>query len=330
MQIYFGPIRDVPSWPWVGRDVAEFLSAEHTIRYFNDLTDIDDDSLVFWVKCPLRNQEAAAVLEKKLRIVFFPVDVFLGYDHIAECSDFIDACRLIVLHSRSMARLFPGRKIRFVDHYNKYGVSHQERQPNGSLVWIGAYQYFPYIVRYMLENGLHGKRNIISLTNFNSPAAIVAANQLSQSLDLGIDFGHLRDLSDFSIIEWSERSQRELLLTCSGAFDYKDDLDFNQIHKPPTKLQKFLCSHIPCAINGSSPLRSILGFDLCDILDFDTWFSGDYQNLVSRHGVALSRRLRLENIARKYVEFAEEVTPITMESAMLEDNCDYGLYLCDE
>jgi hypothetical protein len=318
MQIYFGPIRDVPSWPWVGRDVAEFLRAEHTVCYFDDIADIADNSLVFWVKCPLQNKDSSLVLEKNLRIVFFPVDAFLGYDHIANCKRFIDACRLIVLHSPSMVNLFPGKKIRFVDHYNKYGVSHRARQPNGSLVWIGAYQYFPYVVRYMLENGLHRKRRIVSLTNYNSLAGIVAANQLSRSLGLGIDFSSQLALSDFSILEWSERHQRELLLNCSGAFDYKDDLDFNQIHKPPTKIQKFVCSHIPCAINSSSPLRSILGFDLCDILDFDTWFSRDYQSLVSKHGDVMNRRLSLENIARKYMGFAEELTAMIVDGATVE------------
>lgn len=64
MQIYFGPVRDVPSWPWVGRDVAEFLRAEHTVRYFNDIADVADNSLVFWVKCPLQNKDFSLVLEK--------------------------------------------------------------------------------------------------------------------------------------------------------------------------------------------------------------------------------------------------------------------------
>jgi hypothetical protein len=48
----------------VGRDVAEFLRAEHTVRYFNGIADIADNSLVFWVKCPLQNKDFSLVLEK--------------------------------------------------------------------------------------------------------------------------------------------------------------------------------------------------------------------------------------------------------------------------
>jgi hypothetical protein len=306
MRIYFGPTTTAPSWYWVGFDVARFLSQEHDIRFFSDINDIPDDAVVFWVKCALESESSEQVLQKRLRIVFFPVDVFQDVEHIVRCRGFTDACALIVVHSPSLGRFFSKNRVRFVDHYNKYGITSRERVPRGALLWIGGYQYFPYVLRYVLENNLHRRRKISYLTDYRSPNAIAAANRLGYSLGLGIDFSDRAQFNDFDVIEWSESNQAKLLLTCAGAFDYKDTQNFNQIHKPPTKIQKFVCSNIPFAMNGDSSLRSSLGFEICDILDEESWLSWDYQMIISEFGSKLRNSLTLATIAAKYIQFAEE------------------------
>lgn len=307
MEIYFGPVRNVPSWYWVGQDIAEFLSSRHQIRYFRTVADIPSDAAVFWVKCPLENGACAEIEKKRLRIAFFPVDTFLSDEHFAKCQQFIDACRLIVVHSRSLAHFFPRQRVHFVDHYNKYGISSTDRRPDRTLLWIGGFQYFPYVFRYVLEHKLHAVNDIIYLTDSKSPNGIAAANRLGKELGLGWDFSDMASLSDFSVVEWSESVQHQLLTSCRGAFDCKDSHDFNQVHKPPTKLQKFVCSNIPCAINSSSTLRSSMGFEVCDILDQDRWFSRDYQLLIEEFGHTFRTNFSLSAIGNKYLQFAEEI-----------------------
>lgn len=306
MKIYFGPATTAPSWYWVGFDVARFLSREHDIRFFSDINDIPDNTVVFWVKRALESETSEQVLRKRLRIVFFPVDFFQDAEHIARCRGFTDACALISVHSPSLGRFFSKNRVRFVDHYNKYGITPRERAPRDALLWIGGYQYFPYVVRYILENNLHRRRKISYLTDYRSPNAIAAANRLGYSLGLGVDFSDMALFNDFDVIEWNDTIQAKLLSTCAGAFDYKDTQNFNQIHKPPTKIQKFVCSSIPVAMNGDSTLRSSLGFEICDVLDEESWLSRDYQMIISEFSSMLRNSLTLPAIAAKYIQFAEE------------------------
>lgn len=306
MTMYFGPVRNVPSWQWVGFDVAKFLGTHHDIRFFDDVSELPMEALVFWIKCPLEGSASIQIVLKRLRVVFFPVDVFRDVEHIAACRSFIDSCSLVVLHSRNLAKYFDKNKIRHIDHYNKYGIMPAERRPGDTLLWIGGFQYFPYVVRFVLEHQPRRMRRAVFLTDYRSPNAIAAANNLGRTLGLGIGFSDMANFADLNVVEWSVPAQKTLLQTCAGAFDCKGTEDFNQLHKPPTKLQKYLCSGIPCAINADSTLQSNLGFELCDLLDDATWFSPDYKALTEEYSRMLNARLSLAAIAAQYLQFARE------------------------
>ena len=72
-------------------------------------------------------------------------------------------CR--VSAARMRYSFFPTKWLRFIDHYNKYGIAPEFRRPGDELLWIGGFQYFPYVYCYVLENHLHDLK-INYLTDF--------------------------------------------------------------------------------------------------------------------------------------------------------------------
>lgn len=301
--MYFGPITQQPSWKWVGADVAEHLRASAEINYFKDIEDIPDGALVFWVKCPHIANAAAKVRQKSLTIIFFPVDSFLNQADILAHQEFIDQASLVCLHAHSLRPYFPNSRIALVEHYNKYGVNNSERQPdNKTLLWIGGFQYVPYVL-----NGLHlldwPLEQITLLTNPDHVPAQEAAER--NAICVGIpDHAGLLEETGINVVCWSEEGQRRALLTCAAAFDIKYTTCFNQLHKPPTKLQKYISSGIPCAANedfpGLAQLNHVLTFE-----QLPSRLNGSSRNVESiSYGETLSKQLALDVVAKRYLELA--------------------------
>ncbi|MDR7271924.1 hypothetical protein J2X20_004598 [Pelomonas saccharophila] len=301
--IYFGPITPQPSWAWVGEDIAKYLSKSIDVRYFTDVADIDEGSLVFWIKCPPDAVSTEEIRLKELNIVFFPVDAFLNQEDILTHREFINNATLICLHARSLASFFRRDKVEFVDHYNKYGVPIAERRPDGrTLLWIGGFQYVPYVL-CALDQINWPRESIVLLTNHLHGPAKSAAEDNAVFAGLS-DFSRILADSKIQLALWSEDRQREALLTCAAAFDVKYINCFNQLHKPPTKIQKYLVSGIPCAINHDFPAtQQVEGLMRIKELRTDllprheTWRSSAYRAL-------LSKRLRIDSVSRRYIEFA--------------------------
>ncbi len=38
--VYFGPEKNVPSWFWVGKDIAEIFPRQINVKYFNKIENI--------------------------------------------------------------------------------------------------------------------------------------------------------------------------------------------------------------------------------------------------------------------------------------------------
>lgn len=300
MLTYFGPVTSAPSWHWVGQDIAEKLATERSIRYFRHADDLPDDCIAVWIKSPPDAAALPALLRKRVRILFFPVDYFIDPGHIDSHRRFLEFCHAIVLHSDSLRPYFDSGKIRCIDHYNKYGINPKAREPGKELIWIGGFQYVPYIVKFLLETGLNKRRDIVLLSDHGNPSARRAACTLAGQLGMGQFFSE-RSVAGLARLEaWSVRRQAFWLRTCAAAFDIKDTSNFNQFHKPPTKLQKYICSGIAPAINGGMPLASAITLRMPEPGAIDQWLGDDYQKQVAALARELRDRLSLESIARRY------------------------------
>jgi len=305
-KVYFGPEKNVPSWHWVGKDIAENLSKKIDIKYFKNIEDINDDSIVYWIKNPLSSNKINFLRKKNLKVIYFPIDTYNNEGEIKRDQEFIEKCKLIVLHSENMKNFFNKSNIKYVDHYNKFGIDGNLRKPNGEFLWIGGYQYFPYIYQYLLES--KNKLEINILSDYKCESAVKAANKLSEKLKLNIDFSNISNFRNFKIFEWNEAKQKELLLSCEGAFDYKHVDEFNQKYKPPTKIQKYVSSFIPTAVNKLSFSYSYmksLGLELCDPTQTDIWRSQRYKDEIKKFGHDIAKSLTKDAITKKYMEFAE-------------------------
>jgi len=306
--VYFGPVRPLPSWYWVGHDVAECLRPYFDIRYFTSSEEIASGSVVFWVKAPPKSEECAKLMDKRLKIIYLPVDQYGSESELAAHTPFHLACKLIVVHLKSMRALFPGLPVQVVDHYNKFGIDMKYRDPTDLPLWIGGYQYLPYVIYYLRQQGIDTPVNV--LTDHRTPSAITAACRLGHRLEIDADFSNPASLQRLKIYEWNEARQAEMLRTCSSAFDYKHVEDFNQRFKPPTKLQKYAVSGIPLAINRDSQLHAHMledGINLCSFADTETLTSPRYSGEVAEYGAELAQRLRIDFIATRYVEFVESL-----------------------
>lgn len=275
------------------------------VRYFEDVAELPDNALVFWIKRPGTDAVARSVRRKKLKVLFFPVDCFMDVDNIAEHQAFIDAVRMVCLHTRSLAPYFPNARLAYVHHYNKYGIRHQERAPEKYYLWIGGFQYLPYILQALDHFRTFG--NVLVLTDQENPVARAAATLNAARTGVN-DFDEQLEKSGVEIVTWSGESQRMALMTCGAAFDVKYDACFNQRHKPPTKMQKYLCSGIPCAINDGAALRSQLEIDVPNLGELPhAVVNGECQHQRNSYSDKLSAELSLDSIARKYLALAETV-----------------------
>lgn len=313
--IYFGPMTSQPSWAWVGADIAAFMRTCVDVRYFEEVADIADGALVFWIKCPPNVATTEEVKKKSLSIVFFPVDAFLNQSAIAESSEFIDYARLICLHSHSLAPFFPSGKTEFVDHYNKYGVNPDRRRPdNRTLLWIGGFQYVPYVLAALDKISWPHDRIVLLTNQYHAPARI-AADKNAHAVGIGQLASSIASYG-VQISDWSEEAQRAALLTCAAAFDVKYTECFNQLHKPPTKLQKYLMSGIPCAINKDFPAAGQVN-GVMDIRRIDI---SSPPTLVRRQDWAyrklLARRLSIDVVAQHYLRFAQTALGLRSDKPM--------------
>lgn len=307
MLIHIGPVANVPSWAWVGEDIAESIAQVRPVRFFHNVTELPRGAIVVWIKEPPSGAALAVARERRVRLIFFPVDYFKTMEHILEHEAFVALCDLIVLHSPSLAACFSSGKVRHVDHYNKFGTDPAVREPGRQLLWVGGFQYVPYVARYLLESGLGSRHPVTLLTNSDNASADRAAAELGRELGLGPQFG-VRELRGLATVEpWSVGRQAELLRTCRAAFDIKDRANFNQFHKPPTKLQKFVCSGVPPAINAGLPLASAFDFDIPEPSDLDHWLSPAYATSVAKRASALRGELSAKNIADRYLSFVAEL-----------------------
>lgn len=314
-KIYFGPLRPEPSWKWVGEDIAVHLSMMLSVHYFENVEDIPNGSIVFWIKNPGSEKIAEKIYCKKLILLFFPVDCFLDEQHITNHAEFIDSSRLICLHAQSLEKYFDRRKTAYVDHYLKYSIDFSRRIPQDYMLWIGAYQYVPYVLLELVQMR-RPLPNVLLLTNFESERADRAAHCNAEKVGLPFFKSLLREMN-LELQIWSEINQYRAMSNCRAAFDVKYIGCFNQFHKPPTKMQKYICSGIPCAINSGPAMRDQL-VDFVPLLEQleDLSLDERYCRGLNKQADKLRPDLTLTRVARNYIELAFRALTGTDELAL--------------
>jgi len=303
-RLYFGPVTRQPSWKWVGEDIAKYIATSYNVSYFEGIEEIEEFSIVYWIKRPPRDDEAHRIRDKRLTLIFFPVDSFQNTEEISAHRNFIMSASCVCLHAHSLASFFPGTRISFVEHYNKFGIPPTERNSDKTtLLWIGGFQYVPYVL-YQLDKIKWPRENITILTDHDHLPARIAAAANANAIGFG-DYLEKLEKSRINLMRWSEPNQKFALQSCAAAFDIKHLSCFNQFHKPPTKLQKYVASFIPCAANegflGAQQIGNIAHLEELEDLKA---YSPYEQSRRYELAVQLQKETTLQSVANSYLNIA--------------------------
>ena len=279
--IGFGPVRALPSWDWVGFDPARALSRYYDVILYDSWAARPKCDALFIVKEP----PPAAVLRKlrreRARLVYCPVDVYHAPDEPERDAALLGACDMVLVHSERLLPLVRPhcRAVHFVEHHLRYALSTRaEYRESGYALWIGGFQYLPYLLSWLESHPLECEIRI--LTDIDNHRARDRARVLAA--DIGTRFVISPagpTVGGYAIETWSERRQEEMMRECKAALDAKATSRFNQYYKPPTKAQQFVASGIPFAVNPESYSAEYLrarGFDVASPVDIDRWFSRRY------------------------------------------------------
>lgn len=311
VRIAIGPISDTPSWTWVGFDTGRELSKYFTISYFERDQHPEAD-IVVMVKKPPSEKFIDQCRAKNKKIVYLPVDYFNSLDELRRHSASFKKLDMILVHCDRMIDLLKPycKKIFYIDHHNKYGLSEMNKyKKDGFVLYVGACQYVPYLIRWLRENPV--KFPVKILTDLECDRARFAANQLSGRLKMGLKIcAKDRKIQGYEVFQWSESLQYEMLKEAKAGLDIKFNNDFNQYYKPSTKIQKLCASGIPCAVNSGSYSFEYLknkGLNVVEPSNQTVWFSEQYWQEVCRVGEVIKKETSLEAVGLKYKSFLEKL-----------------------
>ena len=302
MIVAIGPVADLPSWNWVGIDAVKELSKYFHIELFNSFSVIPGASVIIVIKKLPPLSFIKAIENKKQRIIYMPIDYFESEEQIKMCNSMLRSCNLIISHSESLIHYFNRyTTCCLIEHSNKYALPHMnEFKQDGFILWIGGFQFVPYLIQWITNHPLQSK--LVLCTDYNNKSAIGRAEELSHFMNIPLD-----KLHHFEMHEWSEEIQISLMKEAKAAIDIKGD-NFSQRHKPPTKAQQFIISGIPFAINRDNNCHNYFnnrGFTICSPDDTNTWFSEEYASQTRNSGRQLRKVTSSEYIGRQLKTFVD-------------------------
>lgn len=308
----FGPERDVPSWGWVGFDTARELAKYFNIVFFNSFDNIPEADAVVIIKQNCPAQKIAKLKDKKIKVIYCPIDFYQEVKHIRADAPFLGLCDMILLHSERLLPIFKSYKkeIHFVEHNNKYALLEMsEYKERGYIIWIGGCQYIPYLLEWIRKHPI--KNEIKILSDIDNERARLAANVFASNIGMKLTIPKgTKSIEGIDAYPWSERLQHEMMVEAKAAIDIKMTDQFNQNYKPPTKAQKYIASGIPFAVNKESYSAEYFrqrGFDIVAPNNTGRWFSYEYWKETKAFGEKLRIYTSLENVGLKYKELIERL-----------------------
>lgn len=307
MRIAVGPITSLPSWKWVGLDTATELSKYYEVSLFNSFDSLPSCEILLIIK----HMPPALFLEhacqQGLKAIYVPIDYYTTQEHLLSQQNVLKKIHLIITHSTRLIPFFAHfTKTRYIDHNGKFFLEHiADYKENGYVLWIGGFQFVPYLLKYLKENPID--YDIMILADYKNPIAVTYAHRFAAHENVEIKLEGDK-VNDFQLFDWSEGLQRDMLNEAKAAIDIKGN-DFHQSHKPPTKAQKYVCSGVPFAINTESEAHSYFlkeGLALCTPQETKRWLSKEYWNETVQIARRLRESLSLESIGLKYKRYIEE------------------------
>jgi hypothetical protein len=273
-----------PSWQWCAADLVPHLERGGcVVRTFSDFRELHGGShdRVLVVKHPVPDE----VIFTVGRLAYMPVDFFTTPQEITARTPFLGRCDVVASHcDRLGLYLAPYcREIVSVEHYGKYVLPNPpEWRRDGLVLWTGQRDYAPLVCDWYTRRARGFQ---ITLLSNESPSR--------------------RDQSGINSYRWTPEGQRALTRVCRAGLDVKGD-NFAQMTKPATKVQQFVASGVPCAVNRGSwswEYFHQLGLDLADPDDEARWFSESYRDEVAAFGRAYRSKITPEAVAASYLRF---------------------------
>lgn len=290
--VLIGPKRDFPSWQWYGESLVEGLRKYYNVKVFTGSDSQEKADYTIIVKVP----QSPAFVAKQKKTIYCPIDHFDDVRDIVNVRGFLSKLDYILLHCNRLRPFFLPYcpNIGLTEHHTKFMLTQMPPfREKGFVLWVGGFQYLPHILKWASEHKLPHPLKI--LTDYNSSAAQGRARSIAESI------GYTLDTSALDMYEWSPSTQEQLMREAKAAIDIKGS-DFSQKMKPPTKVQKYVCSGIPVAVNAESysfEYMRQLGFPITVPEDFDTWFSQAYWETTQMFGMSLRSHLSLESVAEE-------------------------------
>ena len=307
-----GPqLSNMPSWNWVGEDTAKEMEKYYNVTRFKSLDNIPQSDYLMLVKHPIRKIPIEKIKLRQTKIIYCPIDFYHDPEQLHQDRNFLAGCNAIALHCERWMLHFKkyNSNLFFVEHHGKYTLnSINEYKKDGFVLWIGSFQYVPFLINYIGKNDI--KYEIVICTDTNNERAKSGALKLSRELNISLNISKDKNfINEIKTYTWSEQTQKDLMLKCKAAIDVKSTTHFSQSHKPPTKAQKYISSGIPFAINKESYSYDYFdsrGLVLAEPHDTEKLFSESYWKEINNYAKELRKKITLENVGLNYKEIYEK------------------------
>ena len=198
----------------------------------------------------------------------------------------------------------------FVDHHTRYALNAMaDYKDAGFILWIGACQYVPYLVRWLDHHPIQHEIKI--LTDIDNDRARQAARVFAAQIGMKVEVSRgATSIAGCRVYPWSERRQYDMMRECKAALDVKMTGKFNQRHKPPTKAQQYIASGIPFAVNPdsySAEYFRVRGFEVASPVETSRWLSREYWEATRICGERLRASTSIEAVGSRYRELIESL-----------------------
>ncbi len=317
--VAFGPARDVPSWSWAGLDTARELSKYYDVVIYDSWSTPPDCDVLFVVK-ERPPDSFINDAQKKTKLVYCPIDAYRDHDQLARDADVFRTCAMVLVHCERLLPLVRSycNNTHFVEHHARYALNEMAGyKETGFILWIGACQYVPYLVKWLEQHPIdHEIKILTDIDNYRGRhAARVFAAEIGMRFEISEDAS---SIAGCQVYRWSERRQDEMMRACKAALDVKMTAKFEQRHKPPTKAQQYIASGIPFAVNPdsySAEYFRVRGLEVASPVETARWLSREYWEATRVCGDRLRVSTSSEAVGSRYRELIESVWAHSRRSA---------------
>ena len=305
----FGTENALPSFEWVGKDIAIELEKQHEIEFYRAEQFEIQSNVIFVVKIMPSLAWIYHQKQKNKTLIYIPIDYFSRPSELTKYSVCLSLFDGIFIHNNRLGDKIKryNKRLFFIDHYLKYSLARQPAfKQDGFLLWIGHLEYIASLIITLRKTPLKFPIKVLSdLEKLQYYRAALHKSLQAHGIDWTeerLDNGNM-NLCGVEIEQWSAARQYSYLTECKAAFDTKFD-SFAHNLKPPTKAQKYIFNGIPFAMDKgsySSEYFHQLGLNIPDITDTDYWLSEAYFNQIQTFSAKYKVQVLIHSVARSYL-----------------------------